>query len=68
MCVGMPLANAELYVMLGKLFWAYPKGLRAVESDTTVETIRDYEDYFSSYHPWAKRGDWFRAFWEDKDT
>jgi hypothetical protein len=59
----MPLAYAEIYVMLGRLFWTFPLGLKAVgeEGGTTVETMRDYEDYFSSYHPYAKREDWFRA-------
>jgi cytochrome P450 len=63
MCVGMPLAYAEVYVVLGRLFWSFPKGLR-VSGQGTKEVIRDYEDYFSSYHPYAKRGDWFKVVGE----
>jgi len=62
----MPLDFAEVYVMLGRIFWTFPQGLRVVEQEggTTVETMRDYEDYFSSYHPYAKRGELFRAVME----
>jgi cytochrome P450 len=68
MCVGMPLAYAEVYVMLGRLFWRFDggegrRGLR-VWGEGTKEVIGDYEDYFSSYHPYAKRGDWFRVVGE----
>jgi len=60
MCVGMPLAYAEVYVMLGRLFWSFPEGLK-VWSEGTAGVIGDYEDYFSSYHPYAKREAWFRV-------
>jgi hypothetical protein len=63
MCVGMPLAYAEVYVMLGRLFWRFGEGLR-VCGRGTEEVMGDYEDYFSSYHPYAKRGDWFRVVGE----
>ena len=74
MCVGMPLAYAEVYVMLGRLFWSFPPGVSGDEAsgdrglrvwgERTKEVIRDYEDYFSSYHPYAKRADWFRVVGE----
>ena len=64
----MPLAYAEVYVMLGRLFWGFDggegrRGLR-VWGKGTKEVIGDYEDYFSSYHPHAKRGYWFRVVGE----
>lgn len=60
-CVGMPLAYTELYVTLGTLFRRFPSGMR-VWSEGTKEVIGDYEDFFSSYHPYAKRDDWFKAW------
>lgn len=60
-CVGMPLAYTELYVTLGTLFRRFPRGMR-VWSEGTKEVIGDYEDFFSSYHPYAKREDWFKAW------
>ena len=59
-CVGMPLAYTELYVTLGTLFRRFPHGLRVWR--TTPETMRDYEDFFSSYHPQNRRGEWFSAY------
>jgi cytochrome P450 len=64
MCVGMPLAFAEVYVVLGRLFWSFPKGLKAWGEERTDGVIGDYEDFFSSYHPYAKRGDWFKVVGE----
>jgi cytochrome P450 len=68
MCVGMPLAYAEVYVMLGRLFLSFDgrrgRGLRVWKGEGTKGVIRDYEDYFSSYHPYAKRGDWFKVVGE----
>lgn len=64
-CVGMPLAYAEVYIMLGTLFRKYPQGLRVW--NTTPETMTDYEDFFSSYHPYSKRQEWFRAYM-DRDN
>jgi hypothetical protein len=61
MCVGMPLAYAEVYVMLGRVFWSFPEGLEVWRAVGTEGVIGDYEDYFSSYHPYAKRGDWFKV-------
>ena len=58
-CVGMPLAYTELYVTLGTLFRRFPAGLRVWK--TKPDTMVDYEDFFSSYHPYSKRGEWFRA-------
>lgn len=65
-CVGMPLAYAEVYIMLGTLFRKYPRGLRVW--NTTPETMMDYEDFFSSYHPYAKREEWFRAYMDKGAT
>lgn len=59
-CVGMPLAYAELYITLGTLFRRFPRGLAVWK--TTQDTMQDYEDYFSSYHPYSKRHEWFRAY------
>ncbi|KAF2171562.1 hypothetical protein M409DRAFT_18674 [Zasmidium cellare ATCC 36951] len=59
-CVGMPLAYAELYITLGTLFRRFPRGLAVWK--TTQDTMQDYEDYFSSYHPNSKRHEWFRAY------
>lgn len=59
-CVGMPLAYTELYVTLGTLFRRFPRGLKVHK--TTPETMRDYEDFFSSYHPNSKREEWFKAY------
>ncbi|GAB7363733.1 hypothetical protein MBLNU230_g4301t1 [Neophaeotheca triangularis] len=56
-CVGMQLAYCELYVTLGTLFRRFPRNLRA--ADDTANTIGDYEDFFSSYHPYSKRRQWF---------
>ncbi|KAK5118214.1 hypothetical protein LTR85_008194 [Meristemomyces frigidus] len=61
-CVGMPLAYAELYVTLGTLFRRFPRGLKVW--NTTEETMRDYEDFFSSYHPHSRKDEWFRACME----
>lgn len=61
-CVGMPLAYSELYVTLGTLFRQFPRGLRVWK--TTPETMRDYEDFFSSYHPDSRRDEWFQAYME----
>jgi cytochrome P450 len=58
-CVGMPLAHAEVYVMLGTMFRRFPKELRVC--NTTPETMADYEDWFSSYHPYSKRDEWLRV-------
>lgn len=58
-CVGMPLAYAELYIALGTLFRRFPKRLRVWK--TTPETMVDYEDFFSSYHPYSRKEEWFRA-------
>ncbi|EME41071.1 hypothetical protein DOTSEDRAFT_178435 [Dothistroma septosporum NZE10] len=60
-CIGMPLAYTELYVTLGTLFRKFPRGMR-VWSEGTKDVIGDYEDFFSSYHPNAKREDWFKAW------
>lgn len=59
-CVGMPLAYTELYVTLATLFRRYPRGLKVWK--TTPETMTDYEDFFSSYHPYSRRDQWFRAY------
>ncbi len=56
----MPLAYTELYVTLGTLFRRFPRGLKVHK--TTPETMRDYEDFFSSYHPNSKREEWFKAY------
>lgn len=56
-CVGMPLAYCELYVTIGTLFRRFPRELRVASN--TLDTISDYEDFFSSYHPYSKRDDWF---------
>ena len=58
-CVGMPLAYSELYVTLGSLFRRFPRGLGV--GATTEACLRDYEDFFSSYHPYSRRGEWFHA-------
>jgi cytochrome P450 len=58
-CVGMPLAYAEVYVMLGTMFRRFPRELRVC--NTTPETMADYEDWFSSYHPYSKRDEWLRV-------
>ncbi|KAM0705953.1 hypothetical protein Q7P35_007313 [Cladosporium inversicolor] len=58
-CVGMPLAYAEVYVMLGTMFRRFPRELRI--RNTTPETMADYEDWFSSYHPYSKRDEWLRV-------
>lgn len=58
-CVGMPLAYSELYVTLGTLFRRFPRGLSVGAS--TEENMRDYEDFFSSYHPYSRRNEWFHA-------
>ena len=58
-CVGMPLAYSELYVTLGSLFRRFPRGLGVGE--TTEENMTDYEDFFSSYHPYSRRNEWFHA-------
>lgn len=58
-CVGMPLAYSELYVTLGSLFRRFPRGLSVGAS--TVGNMRDYEDFFSSYHPYSRRKEWFHA-------
>ena len=64
-CVGMPLAYCELYVTLGTLFRRFPKGLQVWK--TTPETMTDYEDFFSSYHPYSKRDEWFKAYMKDEE-
>jgi cytochrome P450 len=58
-CVGMPLAYAEVYVMVGTMFRRFPNKLRVCA--TTPETMMDYEDWFSSYHPYGKRKEWLRV-------
>jgi len=65
-CVGMPLAYAEVYVMLGTMFRRFPKKLRI--RNTTPETMTDYEDWFSSYHPYSKRDEWLRVSIEANAT
>lgn len=62
-CVGMPLAYCELYVTLATLFRRFPKGLKVWK--TTPETMTDYEDFFSSYHPYRKQDEWFKAYMEE---
>ena len=64
-CVGMPLAYCELYVTLATLFRRFPRGLRVWE--TTPETMTDYEDFFSSYHPYSKQHEWFKAYVEPSE-
>jgi len=64
-CVGMPLAYTELYVTLGTLFRRFPRGLKVYK--TTPETMRDYEDFFSSYHPYSKREEWLRAYMDKNE-
>lgn len=59
-CVGMNLAYAELYIMLGTFFRRFPRGLGVWK--TTPDTMTDYEDFFSSYHPYSKREEWFKAY------
>lgn len=58
-CVGMPLAYAELYIALGTFFRRFERGVRVWK--TTPETMGDFEDFFSSYHPYSRRDEWFRA-------
>ena len=60
-CVGMPLAYTELYVMIGTFFWRFPSGLK-VYGKTTADVMTDYEDFFSSYHPYSRRDEWFRSY------
>jgi hypothetical protein len=55
----MPLAYAEVYVMLGTMFRIFPRELRVCS--TTPETMADYEDWFSSYRPYSKRNEWLRV-------
>ena len=62
-CVGMPLAYTELYVTLGTLFRRFPRGLRCWEGCTEAN-MTDYEDFFSSYHPYSRRKEWFQAVME----
>ena len=64
-CVGMPLAYSEMYVTLGSLFRRFPRGLSV--GRTTEETVRDYEDFFSSYHPYSKRKEWFHAVMREEE-
>lgn len=64
-CVGMPLAYCELYVTLGTLFRRFPKGLKVWK--TTPDVMTDYEDFFSSYHPYSKRDQWFKAYAEQDE-
>lgn len=58
-CVGMQLAYAELYITLGTLFRRFPKGLKVWK--TTPEVMCDYEDFFSSYHPYSRRDEWLKV-------
>ena len=58
-CVGMPLTYAEIYVMLGTMFWRFCRELRV--RGTTLETMTDSEDWFSSYYPYSKRDEWLRV-------
>jgi cytochrome P450 len=64
-CVGMPLAYCELYVTMGTLFRRFPKGLKVW--NTTPDVMTDYEDFFSSYHPYSKRDQWLKAYVEVRE-
>jgi cytochrome P450 len=53
-CLGMPLAWAELYTMLGNAFRRFDMRLH----DTTIEDIKLYHDYVSPFAHFDSKGVW----------